>query len=186
MNNDKNLEIVSEILEGVSIVESSFGILYFKHLSQQEQRKIVSEATLFETEAKSQGLISEKEALRDLYAQEMWSEKEENEIINFEKKIKEFSAALPNEILPSRVTSIKKQIEAFQEKLNAAQSNKDALLGLTQERYVHNKTQKSVIQNILYYDINFEKPVFEDLYVNENYKENFLQNFRTIKYLKLF
>ena len=40
MNNDINLEIVSEILEGVSIVESSFGILYFKHLSQQEQRQM--------------------------------------------------------------------------------------------------------------------------------------------------
>jgi hypothetical protein len=171
MNNDKNLEIVSEILEGVSIVESSFGILYFKHLSQQEQRKIVSEATLFETEAKSQGLISEKEALKDLYAQEMWSEQEENEIINFEKKIKEFSGSLPNEILPSRVTSIKKQIEVFQEKLNVAQSNKEALLGLTQEKYVHNKTQKSVVQNILFYDIGFKKPVFEDLYVNERYKE---------------
>ena len=76
MNNDKNLEIVSEILEGVSIVDSSFGILYFKHLSQQEQRKVVSEATVFETEAKSQGLISEKEALKDLYDQEMWSERE--------------------------------------------------------------------------------------------------------------
>jgi hypothetical protein len=171
MNNDKNLEIVSEILEGVSIVESSFGILYFKHLSQQEQRKIVSEATLFETEAKSQGLISEKEALKDLYAQEMWSEQEENEILNFQKKIKELYSALPNEILPSKAASIKKQIESFENKLNTVQSNKDALLGLTQERYVHNKTQKSVIQNILYYDINFKKPVFEDLYVNENYKE---------------
>jgi hypothetical protein len=171
MNNDKNLEIVSEILEGVSIVESSFGILYFKHLSQQEQRKIVSEATVFETEAKSQGLISEKEALKDLYAQEMWSEQEENEILNFQKKIKELYSALPNEILPSKAASIKKQIESFENKLNTVQSNKDALLGLTQERYVHNKTQKSVIQNILYYDINFKKPVFEDLYVNENYKE---------------
>lgn len=171
MNNDKNLEIVSEILEGVSIVDSSFGILYFKHLSQQEQRKVVSEATVFETEAKSQGLISEKEALKDLYDQEMWSEREENEILNFQKKIKDFSSILPNEILPSRAASIKKQIESFQNKLNTAQSNKDALLGLTQERYVHNKTQKSVIQNILFYDINFEKPVFDDLYVNENYKE---------------
>ena len=171
MNNDKNLEIVSEILEGVSIVESSFGVLYFKHLSQQEQRKIVSEATLFETEAKSQGLISEKEALKDLYAQEMWSEQEENEILNYEKKIKEFSSALSNQILPSKAASIKKQIEGFQKKINVAQSNKDALLGLTQEKYVHNKTQKSVVQNILFYDIDFKKPVFEDLYVNERYKE---------------
>ena len=171
MNNDKNLEIVSEILEGVSIVESSFGVLYFKHLSQQEQRKIVSEATLFETEAKSQGLISEKEALKDLYAQEMWSEQEENEILNYEKKIKEFSSALSNQILPSKAASIKKQIEVFQKKINVAQSNKDALLGLTQEKYVHNKTQKSVVQNILFYDIDFKKPVFEDLYVNERYKE---------------
>ena len=171
MNNDINLEIVSEILEGVSIVESSFGILYFKHLSQQEQREIVSSATVFETEAKSKGLLTEKEALDELYSQEMWSEQEENEILNFQKKIKDFSSALPNAILPSKAASIKKQIESFEKKLNAAQSNKDVLLGLTQEKYVHNKTQKAVIENILYYDINFKNPVFENLYINEGQRE---------------
>ena len=171
MNNDINLEIVSEILEGVSIVESSFGILYFKHLSQQEQREIVSSATVFETEAKSKGLPTEKEALDELYSQEMWSDEEENEIKDLNIKLEGFYGALPNEVLPSRVNSIKKQIEKFQKKLNAAQSNKDSLLGFTQEKYVHNKTQKSVIQNILYYDINFKNPVFENLYINESQRE---------------
>ena len=78
MNNDQNLDIVSEVLQGVSIVDSSFGILYFKHLSQQEQRGIISKAKIFKTEAKSKGLMTEKEALSELFSQEMWTQEEES------------------------------------------------------------------------------------------------------------
>ena len=66
MNNDQNLQIVSEVLQGVSSVDSDLGILYFKHLLQKVQRKILSKSSIFLKEAKSKGLMTEKEEMYEL------------------------------------------------------------------------------------------------------------------------
>ena len=97
VGNDKNLEIVSEILQGVTVVDSSFGSLYFRHLSQAQQREAISESKLFEREALSKGLLSKEQSLREIIHQEMWSEENEQQIKNLNtdienlKKIKDFA-----------------------------------------------------------------------------------------------
>ena len=171
MNNDQNLDIVSEILQGVSIVDSSFGILYFKHLSQQEQREIISKSKVFKTEAKSKGLMTEKEALSELFSQEMWTQEEESLIAEYKKEIENSKESMVLQVLPSKVKLLQKSIDSIDKKLSEIQSSRSSLLGLTCEKYVHNKTQKSVIQNILYYDSDFKKPVFDELYINESSRE---------------
>ena len=74
MKNEEYLEIISEILEGVSLKETSFGIVYFKHLSQKDQRQIISQQEMFESDAKKKGLLNKKEALDEAIKIEMWSE----------------------------------------------------------------------------------------------------------------
>ena len=75
MNDDKNLEIISEILQGTTVTSSTFGVLCFKHLSQNEQRLILSQKKIYEEEAKKKGLLSEEEVLLDLFEQGMWSQR---------------------------------------------------------------------------------------------------------------
>ena len=65
MENEEHLEIISEILEGTSLKETSFGIVYFKHLLQKDQRQILSQKQILKNEAKKKGLLSEEEALEE-------------------------------------------------------------------------------------------------------------------------
>ena len=102
MNNDISLDIVSEILQGVTVVESDFGILYFKHLSQHEQRALIAKSTVFEAEAKSKGLPTKEEALEELFAQEMWSKEEEALIQNYQQEVELLKESASSEILPSK------------------------------------------------------------------------------------
>lgn len=171
MNNDKNLDIVSEILQGVSIVNSSFGILYFKHLSQHEQRRIISNSTVFRTEAKSKGLMFEEQALSELISEEMWSEKEEILIKEYEAEIKNLKRTMSAQVLPSKIKKAQRDIDNIDAKLLEKKSDRATLLGMTCEKYIHNKTQKSVIENVLFYDGDFKKPVFDELYINESSRE---------------
>lgn len=171
VNNDKNLEIVSEILQGVTVINSSFGHLYFRHLSQFEQRELVSESKLFEEEALKKGLLSEKKSLEQLIDQEMWSEENEKKIKKTNSEIQNLKNARLLVILPSKRKEIEKELKEKEDFLFSINTEREELLGLTAEKYSNNKIQKNVVSKILFYDRDFKKSVFDDLYLNQNFKE---------------
>ena len=80
VNNDELADIIVEIFDGVTVLESSFGPIYVKHFHQLDTRKVLSKRKIYINEAKSRGLMSEEEALKKLIDDEMWSEESEKEI----------------------------------------------------------------------------------------------------------
>ena len=62
MEKDENLEVISEILHGVSIRKTSFGLVYFKHISQIDQREILSKSSIIRSDAKEKGLDNPNKA----------------------------------------------------------------------------------------------------------------------------
>jgi len=171
MNNDQNLQIVSEVLQGVSIVDSDLGILYFKHLLQEEQREILSKSSIFLKEAKSKGLMTEKEAMDELYSQGMWGHEEEDEIKRYKNEIELNSNSMKAQILPSKIKNLQKAIERLNKKLFKINSDKESLMGLTCEKFVNNQIQKTTIEKIVFFDKAFKDPIFDSLYINEKNKE---------------
>ena len=171
MDNDKNLEIISEILQGTTVASSTFGVLYFKHLSQNEQRLILSQKKVYEEEAKKKGLLSEQEVLLDLFDQGMWSQEEEDDIKARQEEIENLFKIISHIILPSKKKQAQEELEEKRKKLAEIESEKKEILGLTVEKYVETHIQKSIINDILYYDENYTQKVFEDLYINQPFKE---------------
>lgn len=171
MNNDQNLQIVSEVLQGVSIVDSNLGILYFKHLLQEEQREILSKSSIFLKEAKSKGLMTEKEAMDELYSQGMWGHEEEDEVKRYKNEIELNSNSMKAQILPSKIKNLQKTIERLNKKLFKINSDKESLMGLTCEKFVNNQIQKTTIEKIVFFDKAFKNPTFDSLYINEKDKE---------------
>ena len=171
MSNDRNLEIVSEILQGLTVVRGSFGSLYLKHLSQFEQREVLSQSKIFEKEGVSKGLPTEKEGLREIIDQEMWSLENENLIKTLKKEIDDLKQTSTQTFLPSQQKKILDQSKEKGDELSILENEKTQLIGLTSEKYARNKVQKTIINKILFYDREFKKGVYEDLYLNENMKE---------------
>jgi hypothetical protein len=171
MNNDKNLEIVSEILQGLTVVRGSFGSLYLKHLSQFEQREVLSQSKIFEKEGLSKGLLTEKQGLLEIIDQEMWSLDKENSIKALNKEINELKEASTKTFLPSQQKKFLNQSKEKENELMLLENEKSELIGLTSEKYARNKVQKTIVSKILFYDREFNKGVYEDLYLNENMKE---------------
>jgi hypothetical protein len=171
MSNDRNLEIVSEILQGLTVVRGSFGSLYLKHLSQFEQREVLSQSKIFEKEALSKGLPTEKQGLQDILDQDMWSLENENLIENLKKEIDNLKETSKQVFLPSQQKDYIRKSKQKEKELLLLENEKIDLIGLTCEKYAKNKVQKTIISKILFYDREFKKGVYEDLYVNENMKE---------------
>ena len=171
MSNDRNLEIVSEILQGLTVVRGSFGSLYLKHLSQFEQREVLSQSKIFEKEGVSKGLPTEEEGLREIIDQEMWSLENENLIKTLKEEIDNLKQISTQTFLPSQQKKILDQSKEKGDELSILENEKTQLIGLTSEKYARNKVQKTIINKILFYDREFKKGVYEDLYLNENMKE---------------
>jgi len=171
MNNDRNLEIVSEILQGVTVVRGSFGSLYLKHLSQFEQREVLSQSKIFEREGVSKGLLTEEQGLQEILNQDMWSLENENLINNLKKQISDLKLSSSQVFLPSQQKQFIDQSKEKEKELFSLEGEKSQLIGLTSEKYARNKVQKTIVNKILFYDREFNKGVYEDLYLNENMKE---------------
>tara|TARA_X000001382_G_scaffold127417_2_gene115251 strand:- start:492 stop:1466 length:975 start_codon:yes stop_codon:yes gene_type:complete len=171
MNNDRNLEIVSEILQGVTVVRGSFGSLYLKHLSQFEQREVLSQSKIFEKEGVSKGLLTEKQGLQNILDQDMWSLDDENLIKNLKKEIDDLKLSSSQVFLPSQQKQFIDKSKEKEKELFSLEKEKSQLIGLTSEKYARNKVQKTIVNKILFYDRGFNKGVYEDLYLNENMKE---------------
>ena len=171
MDNDKNLEIVSEILQGLTVVRGSFGSLYLKHLSQFEQREVLSQSKIFEKEGLSKGLPTEEKGLQEILGQGMWSLENENLIKTLIEEIDSLKKTSAQTLLPSQQKKLLSQAEEKEKELFSLQGEKSELIGLTSEKYARNKVQKTIVNKILFYDREFKKGVYEDLYLNESMKE---------------
>lgn len=171
MNNDRDLEIVSEILQGLTVVRGTFGSLYLKHLSQFEQREVLSQSKIFEKEALSKGLPTEEQGLREILDQDMWSLENENLIKTLKGEVDSLKQTSTQTILPSQQKKFLSQAQEKEKELLSLEGEKSQLIGLTSEKYARNKVQKTIVNKILFYDREFKKGVYEDLYLNENMKE---------------
>ena len=171
MEKDENLEVISEILHGVSIRKTSFGLVYFKHISQIDQREILSKSSIIRSDAKEKGLLFEKEALGDLIDQDMWSDEQEQEIQKISKEIESIKNVIGQLNLPSKRKKAEKHLIKLEKKLNEINLEKQNLLGLTIEKFVSNKLQRLTIEKVLFYDKNLKESVYENLYANDRSKE---------------
>jgi len=171
MHNDKYLEIVSEILQGLTVVRGTFGSLYLKHLSQFEQREVLSQSKIFEKEGLSKGLPTEEQGLQEILGQDMWSLENEDLIKTLREEVGSLKKTSAQTLLPSQQKKLLSQAKEKEKEMLSLQGEKSELIGLTSEKYARNKVQKTIVNKILFYDREFKKGVYEDLYLNEGMKE---------------
>jgi hypothetical protein len=171
MEHDENLQIISEILQEFSVMKTSFGVVYFKHISQKDQREIITSADVIKQDAKEKGLLCEDEAVEDLIDQEMWTYDQEKEIENLNKKIKSIKNSIGQINLPSKRKHAEAQMSVLQKKHDGINFEKQNLLGLTVEKFVSNKLQRLTVEKVLFYDKYFKESVYKNLYINDKKKE---------------
>ena len=171
MSSDRNLEVVSEVLQGVSVVHSTFGTIYFKHLSQGEQREILSKSKIIEDEAKKKGLKKEEDCLTELGEQGMWIEEEEEKLDELRKKAESLKTVIGQLYLPSKRKAVEEELLEVNAEILKMESERAEILGLTLEKYVNSQMQKLIIEGISFYDRDFTRPVFKELYANDGFRE---------------
>ena len=163
MDNDDLADIIVEIFDGFSVLDSSLGPIYIKHFHQLDTRKILSKRKLYIAQAEERGLLTENSILKMLFQDEMWDDKSEKEIQEKKKFIENLKTSISKIVLPSKRKEHKKLIDLEISKLNALSLEREKLIGLTAEKYAEKKVNKEFFESLLFLDDAFKTSPFEDL-----------------------
>ena len=163
MDNDDLADIIVEIFDGFSVLDSSLGPIYIKHFHQLDTRKILSKRKLYIAQAEERGLLTENSILKMLFQDEMWDDKSEKEIQEKKKFIENLKTSISKIVLPSKRKEHKKLIDLEISKLNALSLEREKLIGLTAEKYAERKVNKEFFESLLFLDEAFKTSPFEDL-----------------------
>ena len=163
MDNDDLADIIVEIFDGFSVLDSSLGPIYIKHFHQLDTRKILSKRKLYIAQAEERGLLTENSILKMLFQDEMWDDKSEKEIQEKKKFIENLKTSISKIVLPSKRKEHKKLIDLEISKLNALSLEREKLIGLTAEKYAEKKVNKEFFESLLFLADAFKTSPFEDL-----------------------
>lgn len=184
--NDENLaDIIAEIFDGVTVLNSSFGPIYVRHFGQLELRRTFSKKKEYLEQAKNRGLMTHEETLNMLYKDEMWS-KESEKIIE-EKKlfIENLQKGLTKIKIPSKREQHKKLIKNEINNLNKLENERTSLLGLTAEKYAQKKVNQEFFEYLLFEDKDFKQSIFSKLEYSDISKETELNELQEKFFLRM-
>ncbi len=163
MDNDELADIIVEVFEGFSVLNSSLGPIYIKHFHQLDTRKILGKRKLYIAEAEERGLLAEKSILKMLIEDDMWDDESEKEIQDKKKFIENLKTSLSKIVLPSKRKEHSKLIDLEIKKLNKLSFEREKLVGLTAEKYAERKVNKDFFESLLFLDEEFKTSPFDDL-----------------------
>lgn len=163
MDNDDLADIIVEVFDGFSILDSSLGPIYIKHFHQLDTRKILGKRKLYIAKAEERGLSTEKSILKMLIEDDMWDEESEKEIQDKKKFIENLKNSLSKILLPSKKKEHTKLIDLEINKLNTLSFEREKLIGLTAEKYAERKVNKDFFESLLFLDEEFKTSPFDDL-----------------------
>lgn len=163
MHNDELADIIVEIFDGVTVLDSSLGPIYVKHFHQLDTRKLLAKRDYYKSEAQKRGLMSEEESLKMAIDEGMWDEESEKEVREKKKFIENLEISLSKIELPSKKEIHKKLINAEKDKLNIISFDREKSIGFTAEKYADKKVNKDFFEKLLFLDPEFKKSPFEDL-----------------------
>jgi hypothetical protein len=163
VDNDELADIIVEVFEGFSVLNSSLGPIYIKHFHQLDTRKILGKRKLYIAEAEERGLLAEKSILKMLIEDDMWDDESEKEIQDKKKFIENLKTSLSKIVLPSKRKEHSKLIDLEISKLNKLSFEREKLVGLTAEKYAERKVNKDFFESLLFLDEEFKTSPFDDL-----------------------
>jgi len=142
----------SDISRGYSVVFLKGRKLFIKHLSHHEQVDLDVLYKSFFDEGIKEGLSTEKDVLKRLAEEDVWTAKDEKELEDIRLVIERLVAGKKVIHLKSDLDFQNAEIKKEEQKYNLKHAQKDRLLGLTAEAFAEKKINEYYIIESFYED----------------------------------
>ena len=179
MSDEELSDLIIEIFKGVTVINCSFGNLYFKHFTDSSSRNIFSQKSNFIKEAVSKGLETEEEAIERIKKEGFWTDEEEKDLQEKEKFVSRIKDGLTKIKIPSKRDEHKKYIKLEEDKVLKKRNERKSLIGLTAEIFAEQKVNKLFFDSITFLDEDLKIPALRDINYDEPEKEREIYTLQT-------
>ena len=160
--------IYSDILAGFSVI--SFNLLdedgskkyYIKHLKETDYGSLEFLVESYEHEARARGLITEEEQLESLNHMNVWTTKDETELVELRNEIKNLNVQISSAYVKSQRAPLEKILEKKKKELELLAPQRDELFTITIDSYVEKKKNEEILRLSFFDDQEFKNLSFSE------------------------
>lgn len=165
---DASLKVVfSEILRGFTLVDShDYGKIRVKHFTNFDSAELDIKNKLFLDKAVNQGLPTRDDRIKYLLEENIWTEKENKEILQSRSMLAGLKNSKGKVFLQSHIDQLNEQIKGEQLKLIKLEAKKEELIGFSAENYASRRINEHYMFNAILSEDGeklFSEEDFEDL-----------------------
>lgn len=168
MTDNDYIRIVAEIFDGYSEVSYGDQTVFVKHFTLKDQRKIEFLEERYLKLAVKRGVPLEKDVLRLLEDEGMWTSKDDSEIKIKKDELENLRVTQKQLPLLSQREEIQARIEDLYNDISEIEHKKMELLGVTAERYSQNRSNEEFLRRFIFLDTDltdflYTQEEFDDL-----------------------
>lgn len=154
--------LYGQIILGISPAKIDGSVAFIRHLSPLEQGELDGGYSSFFEKAVERELPTEEQKLKQLAADNLWTDADESFVENQERYLIGLKDSKKNLLLPSQVEEQNKTIAATEALLLKKRGERTGLLQLTAESYARKKVNELYICKSLFRDKRCTEPFFDD------------------------
>ena len=154
--------IFVDILKGFSLSCIDERDIYLKHLTHFDASDIDQFKHNCEEKAERNGLQPEKEKIKELKKDKLWTSAEESRIVELSGYIINLKYSKSKLFLKKDIEQISNQIEESENEISSLVEKKRELLGMTCESFAEKKINEFYIFNSVYKDKEFTESFFTE------------------------
>ncbi len=161
--NDTDLFLAfCQIVEGCSEKVFLGNPIFIKHITLKEREFFNKKYKNYLTHAISKGLPKEQDALKKAIEDELWSEKDDEEIKVSERYIETLNITRKKVFKQLQINEIEKNLKEEKEKVAKKIAEKKQILGKTAEDYASSRASDYLIYSCFYKDKDLTKKLFSE------------------------
>lgn len=154
--------ICSEVLNGYSIFDSSFGQVFVRHFGAMDLAFFNSKRVELIKEGQKRGLSSLEDREKEIITQELWTEDKNKDIKIRRDYIKTLYKTKEMQTAQKTIDIYIKQIAEEEKKLAEIENEKSNIIGITIENWAEKKISERYIYKSFYKDTTFTTPFFTE------------------------
>lgn len=162
MREEEYIGIIGEIFDGYTEFDYFGKPAYLKHISIRDQRYTHRFYDKYKTIAIDKGIPCEKDILKQLRDDGLWSDEDDLKIAGLEAEIESLKNTQRNLNLPSQKESFQKDIDEKSLELFRLRTSRKEVVGKTAEDYASSRTNEEFIRYVIYKDPELTEHYFTD------------------------
>ena len=150
MNEEFYISLVGEAFDGYTECNIEGKAVFLKHVSIKDQRYVHKYFEKYKQIALDRGLETEEERLKYVLEEEIWEQKDDEQIHSLENQIENLKRTIKATFLPSQRENLQEDINKKRKELESLRIKRQEVVGKTAEDYATSRSGDELLRCLLY------------------------------------